>query len=240
MKFQELLVTDGSKVAGILGSIVKAIESDALELNVEEVSLCFNGVCRLDIELLTSSGGIDVEVSGAPWLSEMELSLEDLMVEISLKPSSSPRRGVKLSAIYESLPELILKLDSSMLRALSKRTTLDGVEYMALYMDRGSVAVLEGDVHKVTIPSIEALGIVHTHPEGACGFSEVDVRSTAYALSNLTLFEAVTTPSCAFYIARIGFLDEKDFETLLNNTGGITTPARLPSIKIGRLTYSTW
>lgn len=234
VKFQAKFVTEGSRLVAILGNLVKSIELEAEDLDVDSITLRFNGRDELDVESLVSSDTLDVDVSGANWVSGYELTLEDLMVRVLVKPARL-RGGVKLRSVYELVPEVALRFDNSLLTNLSKRTTLDGVEYIALYTSKGFIVVLEGDVHRVTIPYVEALGVIHTHPEGACGFSEADVRSTAYALADLTLFEAIVTPTCAFYIARVGFVDEVDFETLLNNRGGIVEPVNLATVKMRKL-----
>jgi len=42
MKFQSRLVSGGSRALAILGSIIKVIEFDAEELDVDKVTLSFN------------------------------------------------------------------------------------------------------------------------------------------------------------------------------------------------------
>ena len=235
MKFQSRLVSRGSRVLAILGSIIKVIEFDAEELDVDKVTLSFNNPSHNTIDLLLNSSDVEVLVSGAPWLEERELELEGLGVLIHIRPSSAPSHGLRLRTVYETLPRIVINLDSGILRKLSRTTTRSGVEFIALYMEDGSLVLLEGDRYKVSIPSIEVLAAIHTHPEGACGFSRADVRSTVHALTDLALFEAVVTPTCAFYMARIGFPDESDFERLLNIEGDIATPMELATVKFEKL-----
>ena len=236
MKFQSRLVSGGSRALAILGSIIKVIEFDAEELDVDKVTLSFNNPSHNTIDLLLlNSSDVEVLVSGAPWLEERELELEGLGVLIHIRPSSAPSHGLRLRTVYEILPRIVINLDSGILRKLSRTTTRSGVEFIALYREDGSLVLLEGDRYKVSIPTIEVLAAVHTHPEGSCGFSRADVRSAVYALTDLALFEAVVTPTCAFYIARIGFLDESDFERLLNIEGDIATPMELATVRFEKL-----
>jgi|GEM_PF-752929 hypothetical protein len=235
MKFQRRGVSEGSRVLAILGSIVRVVELDAVELDVDRVTLSFGSPGEPSLSFLLEEDNVDVFVSGAPWLEERRLEFKDIGVSVRVVPSNTLLRGFKLRSIYEVLPKLVISLDLGMLRELSLITTRSGIEFIALYMEDGSLVVLEGDRHRVTIPSLEALAAVHTHPDGGCGLSEADVRTAAYALADLELFEAIVTPSCTFYIARIGFLGESDFEVLLNNRGGMVDPVELDTVRAGRM-----
>jgi len=238
VKFQRRVVSRGSRVLAILGSIVRVVEFDAVELDVDRVTLSFGYPRKSDLSFLLEGDTVEAFIGGAPWFEGRELELEDIGVSVYVKPSNTLSEGLRFRFIYEVLPKLVISLDLDMLRELALITTRGGVEFIALYMEGGSLLVLEGDRYKVTIPSLEALAAIHTHPDGGCGLSEADVKSAAHALADLALFEAVVTPSCAFYIARIGFLDEPDFELLLNNSGGMVNPVELATVKAGRTALS--
>ncbi len=235
MKFQRKMVSNGSRALAILGSIVRAIELDADELDVDGIVLSFRNYPLHSTTALLEEDTIEVFISGAPWLEERELEIEDVGVIVYIKPSSISGYGLRLRSLYEILPRTVISLDLDFLRKLSHITTVSGVEFIALYRGEGSLLLLEGDRYKVTIPGIEVLATIHTHPEGACELSNADVRSAAYTLADLALFEAIVTPTCAFYIARIGFLDEYEFEKLLNNESGIADPLELTTVKAERL-----
>ncbi len=238
MKFQKRVVSKGSRVLAILGSIIKVIELDADELDVNRVTLSFHYSTILPLRSLLEEGSLEVFVNGAPWLEERSLELEDIGVLVSVKPSNALKGGLRLRSIYENLPKIVIALDLDLLRRLSHKTTMSGVEFIALYGNGGSLLVLEGDKYSVTIPAVESLARIHTHPEGACRLSRIDVRSAIRALADLSLFEAVVTPTCAFYITRIGFLDESEFEKLLNSEVDIVDSLDMVTVNAEKLELS--
>lgn len=233
MRSQRMTVTRGSRVLAILGSIIRFVELDAEELNVDDVMVCFPSNPNSYLDLMEEV--IEVRVTGAPWVEDGEINLDNVDVRISVKRGVRSGYCLTLRDLYVELPKITIVSDLAVLKPLSYATSRTGVEYMVLYREEGYAILLEGERLHVTIPYLESLGVVHTHPEGSCAFSEADIRSATYTLSDLALFEAIVTPTCSLYIARIGFLDEHDFEKLLNHRGVISEPLRLNTIMIERI-----
>ncbi|MFN4046080.1 MAG: hypothetical protein ACK4H7_01910 [Acidilobaceae archaeon] len=229
VKRQRVAVTEGSKVSGFVGGVLRSLEGVVEVLDVDSIYVY---PPLSSVSAVLGLFGLE-EVTVFVWGSELsefvEFELEELGLTVVLKPLEGPVRGVPLRKVYGELPKIVLTLDSSILKALASRTSVDGVEYMVVYGLDGLAYMLEGDVHRVTIPGVDAVGLAHTHPEGACGLSRADVRSSVYALTDLVLFEAAVTPTCAFYIARIGLLYEEDFALLLNK-GDILEPLELRTV----------
>ncbi len=212
-----------------MGGVLRRLEDEVEVLDVDSIHV-YPPLSSLSAVLdLLGLEEVTVFVWGSELSELVEFELEELGLTVALKPSGGLVRGVSLRKVYEELPRIVLTLDSPTLKAFASRTSVDGLEYMVVYGLDGLAYMLEGDVHRVTIPGVDAASIVHTHPEGACGLSRADVRSSAYALTDLVLFEAAVTPTCAFYIARIGLLYEEDFAFLLNS-GDILEPLKLKSL----------
>lgn len=229
VKWQRATVTEGSKVLGFVGGVLRSLEGEVEVLDVDLIRV-YPPLSSLDVVFrLLESRDVPVFLWGSELSEPVEFELEELGLTVVLKPSEAPVGGVVLRRVYEELPRMVLSLDSSAFKAFALKTSVDGVEYMVVYGLDGLAYMLEGDVHGVTIPYVDAAGIVHTHPEGACGLSRADVRSSVYALSELVFFEAAVTPTCAFYMARIGLLYEEDFASLLNR-GDILEPLRLKTV----------
>lgn len=227
MKWQTAKRTRASAALALLAAVIRVIERDAEELDPRVVRLSPD-------PLVAAIGGEGMELcaSGVDWeLGEEEVG--DSVVRVERCEAAGGRR---LSEIYEEIPLLVPRLDGEELRRLARITSEEGVEYMIIYANDGTAYMLEGDEYSVTVPSVPAVGRVHTHPEGSCGLSSRDARSAAYSLADLSLFEAAATESCYFYAARIGFLAVEEYAKLLNS-GDITRPRRSQSLVIGAASY---
>ena len=225
MKRQEERITEGSRAVALVSALLRAVERDAEELDIESI--------WISPDPLERPWEREFCVSGAECLEESSEELEDVGVEITVRQCG--KGGRKIKDLYESLPLLPVKLDGALLKSLARETSQSGVEFMVIYSAGGAAFVLEGEKYEVIVPQLSVPGIVHTHPEGHCGLSRRDVESALYALADLSFFEASATPSCYFYLSRLGFLNVDDFANLLNKEA--LEPLRLPSARLERVFY---
>ncbi len=132
----------------------------------------------------------------------------DLTIEVK---SGNVKDGVGLLRLYERTPVNVVALDRELLRHLAQETSSTGVEYMLIYLEDGKVAVLEGERFRVSVPFVNSLAMLHTHPSGACGLSQKDLKSGIELLTEEGLFSGAVTPECAYIMYREGLVDEEDF-----------------------------
>lgn len=227
MKWQTAERTRASAAVATLAAVIRIIEREAEELDPSGVRLSPDPVA----EVLRGRESLELCASGIDW--ELGEESEGAMVRVEKCEIEGGRR---LSEIYEEIPLLIPMLDGREIKELASITTEEGIEYMIIYAHDGTAYMLEGDEYSVTVPSVPAVGRVHTHPEGSCGFSSRDARSAAYSLADLSLFEAAATESCYFYAARVGFLEVGEYARLLNS-GDIAEPRRSKSLIISAVRY---
>jgi len=122
----------------------------------------------------------------------------------------SLREPVGAASAYRATILTPLRLDSGLIRSLALETTGSGTEFILLYLETGEVAVLEGERYRVRIPMVDSAVVIHTHPEGACDFSEKDLESALDLFIEGGVGESAATPSCAAIAYRVGLLLEDD------------------------------
>lgn len=227
MRWQRETVTEGSREIALISSLLRLVERDAEELDVDAVR-----VSPDPLEALVE-GRLEFCVSGAEWLSEDSEELEGIGAEVVVRRCTGG--GRRLRDLYAALPLIPPRRDGSLLKNLARRTSESGVEYIVFYSKDGRAYLLEGEEYQVIVPHIPMVGSVHTHPEDHCGLSRRDVESALYAMAELSFFEASATPSCYFYMARLGFMHVDDFAYLLNRE--LMEPVSLRSVLTAALLY---
>ncbi|MEM2223018.1 MAG: hypothetical protein QXR02_00695 [Acidilobaceae archaeon] len=235
-KWQTSAITQASTLLSIASSIIKLIELDAEDLDTGFIRVYPNILDYDIVEKAVVEGLLRVYVDGASWISESKTRIVDLNLDIVIENKRLPNSSIKLKNLYERIPLVPLIFDSTLLRSLAYKTFISGIEYIIIYSLQGSLYVFEGERFRVVIPSVNAVGKIHTHPDGGCGFSKSDVESSVYSLADLSFFEAIATKSCYFYMARVGFMDVEDYIKLLNY-GEISKPLKLKSIILDVVNY---
>jgi hypothetical protein len=233
LKVQFERVTEASLLLGLYHAVVEFIELEAVERHDVEP-----WECLVDEKLLDPGPGLDgwvfrIVVPGSEGY-RFERSVAGRRVMFVVE-------GEGYGASYEELlaraPRIPFEKDGGMIRGLAEETTRTGVEYILLYDSGWSLVVLEGGYLRVTIPFVRVVGSVHTHPEGSCGLSRKDVESGLDLLAEGGLFEASATPSCYFYMGRIGGVSEGDYVRVKMLKGDVLEPLRLDTIVFDRGYY---
>ena len=165
---------------------------------------------ELDPARWSKGGVIEVRLQGPLDFTEETIEVGDTRISIRLVPGRVAR-GRALAALYRALPVKVASLDSSLIRRLAWETSRSGVEYLLIYLSSGSVAVLEGEAYNISVPFVESVGQIHTHPQGACGLSKADVVSGLSGLVEGAIFEAAATIDCIVYMVRRGLVSEDDY-----------------------------
>ncbi|MEM1851299.1 MAG: hypothetical protein QXN05_05315 [Acidilobaceae archaeon] len=230
MKRQWVKFTRSSSIAALVSSLIYHIEDSAPNLNPSEVYV-YPPLWELE-----ESSSLEVEVYGVDDLEEKRIEIENTGLSITvLKANRKPPVGsASLRELYLALPELVVRLDSSVLKDLSFRTKLTGVEYTIIYALDGRMYVLEGEKGSSPVLPVRVVAILHTHPHGACGFSSRDVRIAAKLLDSFSIFNAVVSDSCIYYLVRVGFLSLDDYLTLLNHSRDLFEELSLSTVKGSR------
>lgn len=223
--------TRASIALAVAHSIVRAVESNVEEPDYEaiRVRIPFDISRAIEAEVLD----VEVYIPGILELRESYTLSNGLLVNVA---SGDAFNGVKLKDLMRRLPAIAWKLDGPEIASLASETSRSGVEYMVIYFYDGISLWLEGDVHRVTLPGIKnAVGAIHTHPEGSCALSRADVLSSLDLMIEGGIFEGAATEKCMFYIVRFSLLTENDYIKLLNVKDGLWEPETLESVETGVL-----
>jgi proteasome lid subunit RPN8/RPN11 len=211
-KEQYIISTTGSKLMALLFRVVLRLEDLAEEhdFDVSSVTLPYSLVDQLTDSYSAESPPRRIVLYSSSLFEPVRSSVEapqDGNVEVSVEPGfgDTSYKSLYLASVR------IVKFDSLLLREKAKRTSVDGIEYMFIYLGTGDLAVFEGEHYKVKLPFVQAAANIHTHPEGSCGLSLPDVASGLELLVTGGLLAASATPSCLAYMVRVGMVSEDDY-----------------------------
>ena len=236
MKEQWIKVTPGSLYAAIAYSVIDAVETHYEgEAWLEEILI--PRVLLEPGELLArarrhSTLKIRVSTPGQRGLLGEPRKLENgPTVEVVADPEYEG--DASLADLYAAAPYKTLRLDSGIIReAASKTAKTGGIEYLIIYTDGGLLALLEGEVHRVSIPFLHAILTVHTHPPGHCGLSLADAKSAIDLLAEGGLAEAAATATCIVIMRRQGLVLEEDYIAIKGLRGRKGDPFNPSSLKL--------
>jgi hypothetical protein len=247
LRRQELRTTKASKYIAISSAVIEAVENvwdetfDLLEVQVpwwlaSPWDLLNKIESAPEKRLIVKVGVPEDGVLLDDYLDDI-----DLYLEVVGEPELRFGDTVSLGRLYEKVVNAPLILDSDIIRGLALETTLSGVEFILLYLKTGSVALLEGERLRISIPFVDFSKVVyHTHPHGSCGLSKEDIRSITTFLVNGGIGGGAVTDSCAVYMVRDGFVHENDFIYLKKLKEPLVLGKQVPKLSSVKIEFSTY
>ncbi len=242
MKKQWMTRTNGAMKLAVYHKILKFIEDIAEEEGIEPSEITLSESI-LDSYLIEYSNELTLEYNSGSLQGtrrEETIRLGDREIRIILEPSGE-LLGVTAGVVYERVPRIVLSEDSSLLKKIAFETTMNGIEYMGVYLNDGQVFFVEGELYRVSLPFVKSLATIHTHPEPACWLSLKDIESGLDLLVEGGLFASAVTQSCASIMYRTGFVIEDDYislkEFILSKGKDVSKLSTLRSVRISRVAY---
>ncbi len=238
-KRQWIEVTRGGRIIALYSVLLDLLEELSEESGIPPWEFLLS---EKVLDLSNAEPG-DYLVSYSPGVSSVKsksIIINNYKYNIILEPGNVDM-GVSPIDLYEGVPHIVLREDSTIWKKLAFETTMSGIEYMGIYLDDGRVLFVEGEVFRVKLPFIRALASIHTHPEPHCLLSLKDVESGLDLLVEGGLFEAAATQSCAHIMYRIGLVNEDDYialrEFIVSKGKEFSVLSKLSTVKFSRVGY---
>ncbi|MGC9010116.1 MAG: hypothetical protein ACP5I7_05825 [Sulfolobales archaeon] len=91
------------------------------------------------------------------------------------------------------------------------------IEYLFILIRSGEWLILEGDIHRVSIPRINnVIASIHTHPASSCIPSRTDLETMIDLLTSGGVLFGVASRSCLFSAELTNFVSEFTYEKLMH------------------------
>ena len=234
MKYQKTYENSRYKELCMIGSLINSLEYvvEDLELKAIDVEYYGNGRALLRIHPYNLSEHVVSEVKSRVWGENWNINVEEYLSTLIIGDNVIFGQGFK--ELYYRFKDMIVEHVIPLMKKFTVETSRSNIEYYGA-LTNGSLYVFEGLKGKVKLPSFKAYATLHTHPQGVCMFSHIDIEHLIHMFSEGSLLSGVVTSNCTLIAYRVGPFTLDDYEFLLDLRDNVKKKKPIiKSIKYGK------
>ncbi len=125
-------------------------------------------------------------------------------------------RDLSTDGILHHISQEIINDFKENFRSFIYETYETEIEYLFILSRSGDWLILEGDIHRVSIPRInDVIASIHTHPASSCIPSRADLETMIDLLTSGGVLFGVVSRSCLLSAELTNFISEFTYEKLM-------------------------